>query len=524
MVDVDLFGGRSWVKTVVPPFENGFMTADLQQVCEDAAKLADVPLWPLSDTDLTAMLQTVHQLQQTVGVLQARLVHQADTRGLPAAQGCRSIGGWLRALLRLDPQPARELVQHAAALAGHPTVEQAVLRGQADLRQAAVIAATLTAVPADLADNDTVGLADTGEIVRQAETVLVDMAARLPAHHLSRVGQRILDHVAPHLAEHADQAAQERQDARAQQHRGITLSLPSDGMVRLSGTLGVEDAAIVQAALHPLCAPVPDDQRSAAQRRADALTDVCRLALRTGQLPADGGEPPQLAVTVAYDPLTRMLNGAVTDTGQRLPATVVRRLACDARILPLVLGGSGQILDAGRTRRLATGPLRRALHVRDNGCRYPDCDRPPRWTDAHHLVSWTNGGPTDLDNLVLLCRHHHRLIHQPDAGWEIRLGPDRQPDFIPPPTIDPQRRPRRNLYHPPRPSNPTTTPPRRPDRSGHRDGPTQRPPRRPDRSGHRDGPTQRPPRRPDRSRHHDGPTHSPHRDSPPTAPTVTARL
>jgi hypothetical protein len=313
-----------------------------------------------------------------------------------------------------------------------------------------VIAATLTAVPADLAVNDTVSLIDTGEIVRQAETVLIDMAARLPAHQLSQVGQRILTHVAPHLAEQSEQAALQRQDARAQQRRGITLSLPDDGMVRLSGILAAEDAAIVQAALHPLCTPIPDDQRSAAQRRADALTDVCRLALSTGKLPADGGQPPQLAVTVAYDPLTRMLSGAVTDTGQRLPVTAVRRLACDAQILPLVLGGSGQILDAGRTRRLATGTLRRALHVRDKGCRYPDCDRPPRWTDAHHLVPWTDGGQTDLDNLVLLCRHHHRLIHHPNSGWQIRPGPDRQPDFIPPPAVDPERRPRRNLYHPPR--------------------------------------------------------------------------
>jgi hypothetical protein len=195
-------------------------------------------------------------------------------------------------------------------------------------------------------------------------------------------------------------------EARAQRRRGLTLSLPVDGLVRLSGVLGTEDAATVQAALHPLSRPLAEDDRTPAQRRADALIEVCRLALRTEELPDDGGEPPQLAVTVAYQPLARTLGTAVTDTGERLSAATVRRLACDARILPVVLGGAGQILEVGRARRLATGPLRRALHIRDRGCAFPDCDRPPRWTDAHTTSPlgptaapprWTTLGLTSWD-------------------------------------------------------------------------------------------------------------------------------
>jgi uncharacterized protein DUF222/HNH endonuclease len=204
----------------------------------------------------------------------------------------------------------------------------------------------------------------------------------------------------------------------------------------------------VHAALHPLSQPLPEDDRTPPQRRADALVEICQLTLRTGKLPDDGGEPPQVAVTVPYDLLTRTLGGAVTDTGDRMSAATVRRTACDAKILPVVLGGAGQILDVGRARRLATGALRRALHIRDRGCTFPHCDRPPRWTDAHHLVTWAAGGPTTLDNMVLLCRHHHRLIHHPTAGWQILMGADRRPDFIPPPSIDPHQQPRRNLYHP----------------------------------------------------------------------------
>jgi hypothetical protein len=110
-----------------------------------------------------------------------------------------------------------------------------------------------------------------------------------------------------------------------------------------------------------------------------------------------------------------------------------------------VLGGDGQVLDVGRTRRLGTGVLRRALVLRDSGCAFPGCDRPPRWTDAHHIRSWASGGPTSLDNLVLLCRHHHRTVHLSD--WQVRLGVDRFPEFVPPAHLDRHRRPRRNLYH-----------------------------------------------------------------------------
>ena len=406
------------------------VSVDVQQLSRDAAKAAGASLCPLSDDELTDMLRVAHRLEIAAGVLQARLVHEADTRGLPTAHGHRSTAGWLRSLLLIDPQPARELTEHAAALAGRPVLQRAVLDGRVDLRQAGVIAAAVAAVPDDLTGLD-VSLADTDRIAREAESVLIELSERLPAYLLRRAGERILAHVAPHVAEEADRVALARQEARAHRARGFTLSLPVDGQVRLSGILSTEDAATVHAALHPLCTPIPDDTRTAAQRRADALVDVCRLALRTGQLPDDGGEPPQVNVTVAYDPVTQTLGAGRTDTGVRLSAETARRMACDARILPVVLGGDGQILDAGRTRRLATGPLRRALQVRDGGCAFPDCDRPARWTDAHHIVPWTAGGSTDLDNLVLLCRHHHRRIHHPDSGWQIRLGADRRPDFIP---------------------------------------------------------------------------------------------
>ncbi|MFI5936502.1 DUF222 domain-containing protein [Actinoplanes sp. NPDC051494] len=427
------------------------MVGDVEQVGKEAAELAAAPLCSLPDHEIIDLLRAAHHLEQVAVVLQSRLVREADIRKLPRTQGARSLAAWLRHVLLLDPQPARLLADQASA-PPRPAIEQAVLDGQVNVRQAAVITATVQSIPSDLAalttaNPGTLGGVNVPKIVRDAETIMLAYAGQFPAYQLRRIGERILAHAAPHLADQADEAALARQEARNHRRRGLTFSLPVEGLVRVSGLLGAEEAATVNAALHPLCKPVPDDTRTPAQRRADALISVCALALRTTELPDDGAEPPQLAVTVAYDPLMCALGAATTDTGERLSAATARRLACDARILPIVLGSAGQILDMGRTSRTAGKVLRRALRLRDRGCAFPGCDRPPRWTDAHHVDHWIDGGPTSLDNMVLLCRHHHRLIHHPTAGWTIRIGSEGHPEFVPPFTIDPTQRPRRNLYH-----------------------------------------------------------------------------
>jgi hypothetical protein len=264
---------------------------------------------------------------------------------------------------------------------------------------------------------------------------------------LRQVGARILEHVAPAVAERAEEAALARQEARAHAGRVLYLSPAGDGRVRLTGWLDALAAATINAALDPLCAPTrdPGGQRSPAQRRADALVEICQLALNTNELPRNGGERPQVVLTVPYDLLRGALSAGTLDTGEQLSPAAVRRLACDAKLLPAVLGSSGQVLDLGRSRRLISGPLRRALVIRDGGCAFPGCDRPARWCEGHHLRAWIDGGLTNLDNSVLVCGFHHRLLHHSD--WAVRLGADGLPEFLPPGWIDPLRRPRRNLYH-----------------------------------------------------------------------------
>ncbi|MET8358482.1 DUF222 domain-containing protein, partial [Micromonospora sp. NPDC005171] len=205
-------------------------------------------------------------------------------------------------------------------------------------------------------------------------------------------------------------------------------------------------AGLLRAAIDPLTTPSgPDDSRSPGQRRHDALADVCRLALRTSELPDSGGDAAQIVVTTSYDGLTRQLGSGALDTGLHLTSEAVRRLACDATVLPAVLSGAGQPLDLGRQRRLITGPLRRALMLRDRGCAFPGCDRPPRWCDAHHIRHWADGGDTSLTNAVLLCGHHHRHLHRSD--WAVRLASDGHPEFVPPAWLDPDQVSRRNHYH-----------------------------------------------------------------------------
>lgn len=208
------------------------------------------------------------------------------------------------------------------------------------------------------------------------------------------------------------------------------------------------DAAVANFVINHVGDPAaehPADHRTPGQRRADALVDVCRLSLNTAELPINGGDRPQVTVTVAYDMLRRELSGGTLDNGDRLTAEQARRLACDAHLLPAVLGTDSQVLDLGQSRRLITGALRRALVLRDSGCAFPGCDRPARWCEGHHIQHWADGGPTNLDNSVLLCAPHHRLIHH--GVWTVRLGPDRLPEFLPPPHLDRGQRPRRNIFH-----------------------------------------------------------------------------
>jgi hypothetical protein len=144
-----------------------------------------------------------------------------------------------------------------------------------------------------------------------------------------------------------------------------------------------------------------------------------------------------------HPPSSHTGSGTFTYTGPVTAATI-RKIACDADIIPVLLGSQGRILDIGRTTRIFPPHIRKALHARDQGCAFPNCTIPASWCEAHHITYWSQGGPTNTDNGVLLCSHHHHLIHK--EQWKIHVK-NGVPWFIPPPHIDPRQQPRQNHHH-----------------------------------------------------------------------------
>jgi len=416
----------------------------LARAIGDVVAAAARPSYARSDDEVIADLAAAHDLVSRAIGLVASLVHEAHSRDLPRQHDSTSAVAWLRDLLRVSAGEARQLVTLGNVLSARPMLAHAVASGLAKPTQLAVIGRVID----NLIDTDSAIIDPV--IIDKVEASLVDHAARFEPAILHRLGERILAHVDPDLADRRLREQLERDAKRAQWRRGFSLCSDGLGGVRLTGSLDIEGAAIVSAALEPLAKPVRGDNgpdpRTASARRADALVDVCRIALAAGGLPENGGSSPQLNVTVNLDALRRDMAIGELDTGALLSPTTIRRMACQATILPAVLDGVGVPIDVGRSRRLFSGAARQAVLLRDRGCAFPGCDRPPRWCDIHHVVSWLDGGSTDRDNGVALCSFHHRLIHRGD--WTVRLGVDKRPEFIPPVHIDPCQRPRRNPYHP----------------------------------------------------------------------------
>jgi hypothetical protein len=215
-----------------------------------------------------------------------------------------------------------------------------------------------------------------------------------------------------------DNSNKDEQDAFDRRELSVTPVL--DGF-DLRGWLPDEAGSLVRAVLDSLAAPMPGETRNPAQRNADALIGLARRAADGGGLPATHAVRPHLLLISELDSLLDSERAAMTQLGygKRLSATATQRIACDAAITRILVSPAGQILDLGRTTRVVTPAQWKALVVRDGGCVAAGCDRPAQWCEAHHLVPWISSGPTDLDNLALLCGFHHRLLHE--GEWALRV-------------------------------------------------------------------------------------------------------
>jgi Domain of unknown function (DUF222)/HNH endonuclease len=436
----------------------------LPALAADLQALAATPLDQLTDAARVDRLLALQELADRLGGQWLAELAEVDARGAAGAEEgvpAPSTAAWLRARLRLSAGAAHSLVRTARALFRGPLAGtgQALVEGELSLAHAQVLAHSTQELPA--------------QVAREAEPVLLEAARRLDP---PRLRQAIT-----HLRLVADPDGADRRAERQHQQRGLWLSATWAGMVAVNGLLEPEAGQTLAAALEPLARPATaDDTRSGGQRRADALAELARRSLEGGRLPQSGGVRPQLLVTVDLDSLLGHPGGLGGETGGPVPLDpeACRRLACDgavtrvlvtrqppghrehrgddldhhdhhplpdpggeaslatrlqmaATMLPPTLGGApSQPLEVGRTTRVVSAAQRHALVVRDGGCVFPDCDRPPGWCEAHHLVHWLHGGPTDLPNLALLCRAHHRAVHE--GGWRLKRDPDGRLTATPP--------------------------------------------------------------------------------------------
>ncbi|MBK4347230.1 HNH endonuclease signature motif containing protein [Lacisediminihabitans changchengi] len=331
--------------------------------------------------------------------------------------------------------------------ARYPAVGEAIAAGSVGVEAGAVIVRELDlAAPFCSAEARLAG-----------ERLLVEHAPGLTVKQVHGVARQVRDRL--------DEDGAEPRDVIRRGRRALSWVTEPDGMVRLVWVMPPETAGLVRAGIDQLvseqlraardrvpesAAPaaladtglVDSDDRTMPHRRADAAEDLFRQAVNC-TCGAGGGGGPLVTVVVrmSLDQLVTGLGTAQIDgIDAGISATRARILAADANIIPIVLGGAGEVLDLGRSRRLFSPAQRHALAETYGGCAFPACGHPPSYTEAHHLKWWSSGGVTDLDNAIPLCSFHHHRIH--DDGWEIQLR-ERVPYFIPPPWIDPDQTPRR---------------------------------------------------------------------------------
>ena len=348
--------------------------------------------------------QQIRDLHQQLTQLQAKLVHcvgEFDTQQGYKLHDYRSMQAWLRSELRMHPRDASQAVTMARQLRHLDLVDEAFTAGRISREHVALIARTARQVGVE-------HVAASQEALLEVATTTHPGQLRIATQHLRRC---------------VDPDALDRDAVKAYEKRELSAAPTIYGMVAINGLLDPASGEVVLSALDALTDPPRDeDPRTAGQRRADALTELCRRSLEAGTLPQVNGEKPHVVVTTSYEALLGELGAELARmpwTGPTSP-TDVRLLACDCAIIPAVLDSAGEVLDIGRKSRIWPTAVRRAIELRDRTCRYLDCDAPAQHCDIHHWRSWIDGGLTNYDNGVLTCRHHHTLAH--------RYGATKRPD------------------------------------------------------------------------------------------------
>jgi len=380
-----------------------------------------------SDDELESSIITLAQQIDGMRAQLALRVAEYDRRSLADHRHVLSTKQWLAHTLRMTRSAAAALLRTGRALTAMPAIASGAASGGITADGVRLVVGAHQRHP---------------EAFHLHELVFADIASYLTPRDL-----RLAIH---HWEQQVAYPQAVAEVAARRRRRRLSINQTFDGMWSITGELDPEIGEVVATAVAAKADPFnldPTDSRTRPQVAADALADICRFSLdHDDSMVTSGGERPHLSVVVDYRHLAPVhavdrgspglgdaADGAVEEphvgrpplpelSGIPVDTETVRRLACDAGIVRVVTGPDSGVLDVGRSRRTIPPSIRRALVVRDGGCRWDGCDARSSWCDAHHLTHWADGGVTNLDNLMLLCRRHHTAIHDDPQDARAR-GP-----------------------------------------------------------------------------------------------------
>jgi len=337
------------------------------------------------------------------------MVRRVQQRGDHLVDGANTAVSWISRTCGMSVTSAADRLCVGTQLESLPKIAAALSSGEISYQSASVLC--------HLREQ----LGDKRDLFDEEE--MLGYARQFSVFHL-----RMLCRVARHAAD-PDGFFNEAEENHLR--RRFHISLMSDGMHAIDGVLDPEVGAALRTALESLATRRGrEDDRKHSQRMADAVGELVHHAMDQGTLPKRHGVRPHITVTTTLEGLKNEFGAPPADLELSLPISTrtLQRITCDSTISRVLLADS-MVIDVGRATRVTSAPRRRALRVRDRSCRFPGCDRPANWTNPHHIITWTRGGPTNLANEVLLCCYHHRLVHE--GGWQvIKVG--REFRFLPP--------------------------------------------------------------------------------------------
>ena len=376
------------------------------------AVVADLP-----EDDLTGRLErrqyVIDRLKLDFSKDAARLAAQFETENAGDLLDAPTAGEWIRHNCKTTSSVAYDSINVGEQLHRLSKCADAVAAGEIGFAHLSVIARTAKALD---------GLRTEPAFT---EDELLQRARESSAGRLWHYCMRLRHALDP------EGVAQEQRIAV--EERRLQFSVWDDGSVLISGQLDPVGGAALRTALEPLAQPMGEgDDRCLERRQGDAIVELSLHSLDAGLVPQHASQRPHLQVTTTLETLQGLPGSPAADMEFSTPisSATVQRLACDGNIARVVFGPDSVVVDVGRAARVVSGAARRALNARDQHCRWPGCERTASWSAAHHVVHWTQGGKTDLSNLLLLCHRHHWMVHE--GGWKLARSDDDRVLAIPP--------------------------------------------------------------------------------------------